>query len=87
MLAAITLVEKDLDTSSSKILTHSDSPFRLIPGSSAYLVILVEDGDSGNNEVSSGGLSGTCLWDSTPWFQMPEKLFWMKCGQSGKRGW
>ena len=42
-----------------------DGQCRVIAGSSAHLVILVGASDSGNNEVSSGGLSGTPPWDST----------------------
>ena|ERR1019366_5427543 len=53
--------------------------WQLASGSSAHLVILPRAADSGNNGVSSGGLSGTPRWDNTHWFQMPEKLFCMKC--------
>ena len=50
-------------------------------------MILVGEFDSGHNEASSGGLSGTPLWDSTPWFQMPEKLFCMRYERWDERGW
>jgi hypothetical protein len=41
-------------------------------GSSAYLVILPEEGGSGNNEVALA-VSPVQRWDSGRWFQMPEK--------------
>jgi hypothetical protein len=53
--------------SGRELIWHSDL------GSSVHLVILADRLGWEKNKGSSGGFSGTRLWDSERWFQMLEK--------------